>query len=40
MSEQSPEGVERGGADEASATPVTETEKETSNKPEDRDRNV
>ncbi len=42
MSEQSPEetGVERGGMDEESGAPVTETEVETSKKPEDRDSNV
>jgi hypothetical protein len=44
MSEPAPEGqdqaVERGGADEASGTPLTETEIETSKKPEDRDSNV
>ncbi len=42
MSEQSPEEteVERGGMDEASGAPVTETEVETSKKPEDRDSNV
>ena len=33
-------GVERGGADEASGAPLTETEIETSKKPEDRDSNV
>lgn len=33
-------GVERGGADEASGTPLTETEVETSEKPEDRDSDV
>jgi hypothetical protein len=47
MSEQSPEGVqqtgadvERGGMEEASGVPLTDTEKETSKKPEDRDSNV
>jgi hypothetical protein len=42
MSEQAPEDstVERGGADEQSDTPVTETEVETSKKPEDRDSDV
>jgi hypothetical protein len=45
MSEQAPETgqeqqVERGGADEASGAPLTETEVETSKKPEDRDSNV
>ncbi|MGY1832195.1 hypothetical protein ACI8AA_17430 [Geodermatophilus sp. SYSU D01180] len=45
MSEQTPEpgpqdGVERGGADEGSGAPVTETEVETSKKPEDRDSDV
>ena len=32
--------VERGGADEASDAPLTETEIETSKKPEDRDSDV
>jgi hypothetical protein len=32
--------VERGGMDEKSGVPVTETERETSKKPEDRDSNV
>ncbi len=42
MSEQAPEDakVERGGMDEESGVPVTETEIETSKKPEDRDSNV
>ncbi|MFC4694390.1 MULTISPECIES: hypothetical protein [Geodermatophilus] len=47
MSEQTPEpgpqdeaGVERGGMDEASGAPLTETEIETSKKPEDRDSDV
>jgi hypothetical protein len=45
MSEQAPEAgqdqaVERGGADEQSGAPLTETEIETSKKPEDRDSNV
>ncbi|MGY1779375.1 hypothetical protein [Geodermatophilus sp. SYSU D01036] len=45
MSEQTPEPgpqgeVERGGADEGSGAPVTETEVETSKKPEDRDSDV
>ena len=32
--------VERGGMDEESGVPLTETEIETSKKPEDRDSNV
>jgi hypothetical protein len=40
MSEPASDEVERGGMDEASGVPVTETEKETSKKPEDRDSNV
>ena len=36
--EQTP--VERGGMDEESGVPLTETEIETSKKPEDRDSNV
>jgi hypothetical protein len=42
MSEQAPEDtkVERGGMDEESGVPVTETEIETSKKPEDRDSDV
>jgi hypothetical protein len=50
MSEQSAEGtgqgeekaagVERGGMEEATGVPLTETEIETSKKPEDRDSNV
>jgi hypothetical protein len=32
--------VERGGAEEASGVPLTETEIETSKKPEDRDSDV
>lgn len=32
--------VERGGADEQSGVPLTETEIETSKKPEDRDSDV
>ncbi|MGY1602575.1 hypothetical protein [Geodermatophilus sp. SYSU D00815] len=32
--------VERGGSEEASGVPLTETEVETSKKPEDRDGNV
>jgi hypothetical protein len=48
MSEQGPEHtepsgqdqVERGGADEASGAPLSETEIETSKRPEDRDSNV
>ncbi len=40
MSEPTPDQVERGGADEGSGVPVTETEVETSKKPEDRDSNV
>ena len=42
MSEQTPEdtAVERGGMDEQSDAPLTETEIETSKKPEDRDTNV
>ncbi|MGY1770309.1 hypothetical protein [Blastococcus sp. SYSU D00813] len=32
--------VERGGMDEEAGVPVTETEIETSKKPEDRDTNV
>ena len=32
--------VERGGAEEQSGVPLTETEIETSKKPEDRDSNV
>ncbi|WP_269204974.1 hypothetical protein [Motilibacter aurantiacus] len=40
MSEQAPEGVERGASEELSGAPLTETEIETSKKPEDRDSNV
>ncbi|MGY1630476.1 hypothetical protein ACI784_02035 [Geodermatophilus sp. SYSU D01186] len=42
MSEQTPEHaeVERGGMDEQSDAPLTETEVETSKKPEDRDSDV
>jgi hypothetical protein len=42
MSQPNPEDskVERGGMDEESGVPVTETERETSKKPEDRDSNV
>ena len=42
MSEPTPEdtNVERGGMDEESGVPVTETEVETSKKPEDRDSDV
>jgi hypothetical protein len=32
--------VERGGMEESSGAPLTETEAETSKKPEDRDSNV
>ena len=34
------QNVERGGAEEESGVPLTETEIETSKKPEDRDSNV
>ena len=40
MSEQAPEQVERGGADEQSGAPLTETEIETSKPPEERESNV
>jgi hypothetical protein len=42
MSEPTPEDskVERGGMEEESGVPLTETEIETSKKPEDRDSNV
>jgi hypothetical protein len=42
MSEPNPQDstVERGGMDEESGVPVTETERETSRRPEDRDSNV
>jgi hypothetical protein len=42
MSEHAPEEkqVERGGMDEESGAPLTETEVETSKRPEDRDSDV
>jgi hypothetical protein len=38
--EEKGSAVERGGAEEASGVPLTETEVETSKKPEDRDSDV